>query len=309
MNRIFKRITAVSLMIMMLAFSASPAMAATSKTYKSTSGGKNAVLVSGKTVTISNAAITKTGNSKSEKADFYGINAAVLAKNKGTLTLKNSTVTTSGTHANGVFAYGSGTTVKVSNTKITTKKNMSGGIMTTGGAKMIASNLTVKTSGNSSAAIRSDRGGGTVTVTKGTYSTSGVGSPAIYSTAKIAVTDAALKSAKSEAVVIEGGNSVSLTDCTVTGNNSTLNGQSKVKTNVIRRCVRRNRKLHHEKRKPHFQNRLHVLRDKYDCKDQPYQCETDKAIQRKPYDYRSGPLGKERFQRRQSNLYRIKSGS
>ena len=105
--------------------------------------------------------------------------------------------------------------------------------MTTGGASLNATNLTVNTSGNSSAAIRTDRGGGTVTATQGSYSSSGVGSPAIYSTADITVTDAVLKATKSEAVVIEGGNSVTLTNVDLSGNNAVLNGQSTTKTNVL----------------------------------------------------------------------------
>ena len=105
--------------------------------------------------------------------------------------------------------------------------------MTTGGATLNATNLTVSTSGNSSAAIRSDRGGGTVTVTNGTYDTTGVGSPAIYSTANITVSDATLSATNSEAVVIEGGNSVTLENVDITGSNATLNGQSTQKTNVL----------------------------------------------------------------------------
>lgn len=205
----------------------------TGKTYKSAAGGENAVLVSGSRVKMTKATVKKTGDSSSESADFYGINAAILANNGATLTIKNSKITTNGAYANGVFSYGSGTTVKISNSTITTKANNSGGIMTTGGATMKATNLTVSTSGNSSAAIRSDRGGGTVSVTGGTYKASGVGSPAIYSTADITVSKATLSASKSEAVVIEGGNSVTLKNVNITGNNRKLNGQSTVKTNVL----------------------------------------------------------------------------
>ncbi len=106
-------------------------------------------------------------------------------------------------------------------------------LMTTGGATLNASDLTVSTSSNSSAAIRSDRGGGTVNVTRGTYDTTGVGSPAIYSTADITVSDATLSASNSEAVVIEGGNSVSLSNVNITGSNARLNGQSTQKTNVL----------------------------------------------------------------------------
>ena len=89
--------------------------------------------------------------------------------------------------------------------------------MTTGGGTTNATNLTVDTSGNSSAAIRSDRGGGTVKkVSGGTYSTHGTGSPAIYSTADITADSATLTATKSEALVIEGCNSIALTDCNVT---------------------------------------------------------------------------------------------
>ena len=201
--------------------------------YSSTSDGENAVLVQGSDVSLNAATVTKTGSTSGENADFTGVNAAVLATSGATLTIDDTTVNTDGTHANGVFSYGSGTTVNVSNTTITTSGNNSGGLMTTGGATLNASNLTVSTSGNSSAAIRSDRGGGTVTVTSGSYDTTGVGSPAIYSTADITVSDATLSASNSEAVVIEGGNSVTLENVDITGSNAKLNGQSTQKTNVL----------------------------------------------------------------------------
>mgnify|MGYP004662034425 CR=1 FL=1 len=126
-----------------------------------------------------------------------------------------------------------GTNITISYSKITTKKDNSGGIMTTGGGTLNANNLTINTSGTSSAAIRSDRGGGSVNVTKGTYQTTGKGSPAIYSTANIKVNDATLIAKASEGVVIEGKNSVSLENCTLTDTNNTLNGQSTTYKNIF----------------------------------------------------------------------------
>lgn len=202
-------------------------------TYASEADGENAVLVQGTEVALTNTTVTKTGSASGDNADFTGINAAVLATDGASLTIEGATVTTDGSHANGVFSYGTGTTVNVSNTSITTTGNNSGGLMTTGGGTMNAANLTVSTSGNSSAAIRSDRGGGTVTVSSGSYDTTGVGSPAIYSTADITVSDATLSATNSEAVVIEGGNSVTLSNVAITGSNATLNGQSTQKTNVL----------------------------------------------------------------------------
>jgi hypothetical protein len=62
-----------------------------------------------------------------------------------------------------------------------------------------------------------------VRVSGGTYSTDGVGSPAVYSTADISVQNAELVSRASQAVVIEGDNSVQLENVTVTANNTEKN--------------------------------------------------------------------------------------
>ncbi len=218
---------------------AMPVMAATvssdssGASYSSSTGGENAVLVSGDTVTLKNPTIHKTGASSGEDSDFYGTNAAVLATDGANLTITGGTITTNGSYANGVFSYGSGTTVNISDTVINTSANNSGGIMTTGGGTTNASNLTITTTGGSSAPIRSDRGGGTVNVDGGTYSASGKGSPAIYSTAEITVSNATLSSAVSEAVVVEGGNSVTLNDCTVTGSNTKSNKSTQYKNVMI----------------------------------------------------------------------------
>lgn len=214
------------------------------ETYTSTKSDENSVLVSGSKVSITDSKIDKEGDSDSgDSTSFYGNNSAVIAKDGAVLTLKNITVTTKANGANGVFSYGGsattnnsssdGTTINISDSKITTTKDNSGGIMTTGGGIMNATNLTVKTSGTSSAAIRSDRGGGTVVVDKGTYQTDGVGSPSIYSTANITVKNAKLIANKSEGVVIEGKNSVTLEDVELTDTNSELNGKSTTYKNIF----------------------------------------------------------------------------
>lgn len=74
--------------------------------------------------------------------------------------------------------------------------------------------------GESPAAIRSDRGGGTMVVDGGTYTSNGVGSPAVYCTADIAVNNAELTANGSEAVCIEGLNSLRLYNSNLTGNMS-----------------------------------------------------------------------------------------
>ena len=197
-------------------------------TYTSTGDDENALRIDGATVTLDGVTVDKSAGatSNTENGDFYGVNAALLATNGAAVTIKNATVTSSAQNGNGVFSYGSGTTVNISDSTITTTADNSGGIQTTGGGTTNAENLTVETSGNSSAAIRSDRGGGTVNVNGGSYTSGGFNSPAVYSTADITVKNAALTANNSEALVIEGKNSISLEDCTVTGNMSDTQGAS-----------------------------------------------------------------------------------
>lgn len=216
----------------------------TSGEYTSSTADENAFSASGDIdVTLSNVKVEKTGDSDGgDSTSFYGINSAIIAKNGATLTIKNATITTDATGANGVFSYGGsattnnassdGTTVNISDSVITTTKGNSGGIMTTGGGTTNATNLTITTSGQSSAAIRSDRGGGTVNVDGGTYTTNGVGSPAIYSTANITVKNAKLISTASEGAIIEGKNSITLENVELTDTH-TQNVRSKTYKNIF----------------------------------------------------------------------------
>ena len=188
---------------------------------ESTGTDENAALVSnGAEVTFNNDAISRTSSDSQggDNSSFYGVGAAVLATD-GTAYVKGSTVTTDSKGGAGLFAYGDGT-VYVADTDITTQQDTSGGIHAAGGGKLYAWDLNVETNGESSAAIRSDRGGGTMVVDGGTYTSNGVGSPAVYCTADIAVNNAELTANGSEAVCIEGLNSLRLYNSNLTGNMS-----------------------------------------------------------------------------------------
>ena len=201
------------------------------ESYSSTTGSENALLITGGISTLTNSTITKTGDSDGDNSDFYGTNAAILAK-EGTLNINGGTVTTNGSHANGVFAYSNGT-INISDTKIKTTSNNSGALMVTGGGTLTANNVTAETDGNSSAPIRSDRGGGTLTVNGGNYTSHGTGSPVIYSTADITVNNANLTSTASEGVVVEGKNSVTLNNVTMEATNTKLNGNSETYKSIF----------------------------------------------------------------------------
>lgn len=183
----------------------------------STGTDENAVLISGGNVVLNriNAKRTSSSSTGGDNASFYGVGAAILAKS-GTAYIKNSTINTDAAGGAGAFAYADGT-VYISDTIINTKQDTSGGIHAAGGGKLYAWNVTATTEGNSSAAIRSDRGGGTMRIDGGTYTSRGTGSPAIYCTADIAAANATLISENSEAICIEGLNSLRLYDCALTG--------------------------------------------------------------------------------------------
>lgn len=208
------------------------------KNYDSSTADESALLIStSDDVTITNPTVNKTGDSDGgDNCNFYGLNAAVLVKDGSNTTITGGTITSDADGANGVFCYvgnggqngaaGDGTTLTIRDTVIKTTGSGSGGIMTTGGGITYAYDLDVETSGQSSAPIRTDRGGGTVYVDGGTYTSNGLGSPAIYSTAEIHVANATLTSNLSEGVCIEGVNSIELTDCDLTANNTKCNGNA-----------------------------------------------------------------------------------
>lgn len=189
------------------------------ETFSSTGSDENAVLVSnGSNVTLKDITLDRTSSDSTggDSSSFYGVGAGLLVTD-GTVTIDNATITTDSAGGAGIFSYGNGN-VTVSDSTITTTQDTSGGIHVAGGGTLTAKNLTVTTNGESSAAIRSDRGGGTMTVDGGSYTSNGTGSPAVYCTADISISNAALTANGSEAVCIEGLNSLKLTDCDLTGN-------------------------------------------------------------------------------------------
>lgn len=204
------------------------------ETIESTGTDENAALISsGASVTLDNDTITRTSEDSKggDNSSFYGVGAAVLATD-GTAYVKDGSVTTDAAGGAGLFAYDDGT-VYASGTTVKTTQDTSGGVHVAGGGTLYGWDLDVETNGESSAAIRSDRGGGTMVIDGGNYVSNGVGSPAIYSTADIAVSNASLTANGSEAVCIEGLNSIHLYDCDLTGNMSDLDQNDNTWTVIL----------------------------------------------------------------------------
>ena len=204
------------------------------ETIESTGTDENAALISsGANVTLDNDTITRTSadSQGGDNSSFYGVGAAVLATD-GTAYVKDGSVITDAAGGSGLFAYGDGT-VYASGTTVKATQDTSGGVHVAGGGTLYGWDLDVETNGESSAAIRSDRGGGTMVIDGGNYVSNGVGSPAIYSTADIAVSNATLTANGSEAVCIEGLNSIHLYDCDLTGNMSDLDQNDNTWTVIL----------------------------------------------------------------------------
>ena len=161
------------------------------------------------TLTLTNSTVSTSGASTStDSSSFYGLNSGVLAGNYGKIVLSGTKVTTSGSGANGVFAYGSGV-IDISDDSVICTNNYAHAIMCSGGGTMTARNLYLKTSGTNSGVVATDRGSGTITIDSSTIIAGGGDSPDYYSTGVLTANYCTATSAQ-EGIVIEGTNSVIL---------------------------------------------------------------------------------------------------
>lgn len=165
-----------------------------------------------------------------DAASFRGINSCVRVSGNASISLSDCEILAEAKNATGVFAYENGV-IDIRDCTVTVTGGGAGGIQVTGGGTLGGNNLTVTSA--SKAAIRSDRGGGMIELNGGTYTSTGSnGCPAIYSTADITVKNAECVSTNSRAVIIEGKNSVTLENCTLSGNDQSTK-EGSVKANVL----------------------------------------------------------------------------
>lgn len=182
---------------------------------------ENVLLVrKGGSLTLTGSALSKTGDSSSADAsNFTGQNAILLA-NDSTATLENLELTSDADGANAIFATGEKAQITARHIKIHTKNNSSRGLDATYGGTINAEDVDITTEGAHCGALATDRGEGNVLVKGAKIHTSGEGSPCIYSTGNIQLTSGEGTAMGSEIAVVEGKNSITL-------NNSTLTGQVK----------------------------------------------------------------------------------
>ncbi len=204
-------------------------------TYESTGTDENVFLViNGGSLTLRNAEIIKNGDAStsdstrtsdvSDDYNFYGINSVILVVGEdSSATITDCKITSDASGANAIFAT-DGATISVENVEISTTGNSSRGVYATYEGTIDANYLTITTTGSHCAPIATDRGGGYVTVKNSVVSSSGDGSPNIYSTGQIIVENVIGTSTGAQAAVIEGKNSITMTDCVFTVTGSGNNG-------------------------------------------------------------------------------------
>jgi hypothetical protein len=189
------------------------------ETYSSTTSDESAILVTnGGSATVDGATITKSGDSSNtENSEFYGVNAGVLVQANSSATIKNANISTDAKGANAVFSTGENSKIYISDSTITTTGESSArGLDATYGGYIEADNVKITTQGGSCAALATDRGEGTVIAKNSTLETNGKGSPVIYSTGDISIENTNGTANGSQMVVIEGKNSATVTNSTLT---------------------------------------------------------------------------------------------
>ena len=201
--------------------------------YSSSTQYYNVIQCTGGTLTMNGCTITKTGDgSGGDNSSFYGNNSSIYcgaasstsyqsttAASGAKIVAKNVTVTSSAQGANAVIAT-NGATVEIDGITIVNNKSVSRGLHATYGGIINASNVDITTNEATSSTIATDRGGGTVTVNGGKATANGSKSAVIYSTGTMSATSLVGTSAKGEIAVIEGDNSISMTNCTMTSGSS-----------------------------------------------------------------------------------------
>lgn len=195
-----------------------------SGTYESTKDDQVVFLVinGGKLTITGDVTINKTGSEnfqgRGDNYSFYGTNSAIVVVGKdSSASINGATITTSVSGANAVVATNSGS-VKIINSTISTTKDNSRGLHATYNGTIDANSVSITTQGGSCAALATDRGEGTVVAKKMKLSTAGAGSPLIYSTGAITVSESTGTSTGAQIAVVEGKNSIVLSDCEFTAN-------------------------------------------------------------------------------------------
>ncbi len=179
-------------------------------------GGKlNITGTSSSYVNISKSGSAASNGQVSDDYNFYGINSGIVVSgSSSTATIEYANILTSSNGSNAIVATNDANVTISSSTINTTGSAGSRGLHTTYGGNIIADGVSITTKGASCAALANDRGGGSIIASNMELETNSNGSPLVYSTDSITVSSSSGSANKAQMVVVEGGSSATLTDCT-----------------------------------------------------------------------------------------------
>lgn len=195
--------------------------------FESSSSSENEVVflvINGGSLTIEGTStnyvnIVKSGSEASsgqvdDDYNFYGINSGIVVSGStSTANIEYANIVTSSNGSNAVVATNE-SEITIANSVIATSGSAgSRGLHTTYGGNINASGTSIVTKGVSCATLANDRGGGSITATNMTLETNSNGSPLVYSTDSISVSSSTGVSNNAQMVVVEGGSSATLEDC------------------------------------------------------------------------------------------------
>ncbi|KAI9734618.1 MAG: hypothetical protein M1834_002219 [Cirrosporium novae-zelandiae] len=164
---------------------------------------------------LTDVTIIKTGDTtSSDDSSFTTLNAAIGVETNGTIYMYGCNITTDGLSANGLHTYEDGASAYLYDLYISATGDGSHGIYTAGGY-IYAENLVCSTYDSKGSAIATDKGGGTIVVDTATVHTYGTQSALLYSTGNITVANMTGASAVAPAACIDGSNSFTITDSTI----------------------------------------------------------------------------------------------
>ena len=199
----------------------------TGEEYSATGSPQVAFLVAnGGYLKLSKAVVKKTGSpsdANDDKYNFYGLNSVIVVVGDGSKAeLEEVTIQSEADGANALFATNKGY-ISAKTITITSTQDSSRGLDSTYDGIIEAVGINIHTQKAHCASLATDRSEGTIIVTgieennMNILSTAGEGSPCIYSTGNITVKNVIGTSESSEAIVIEGKNSVTLIGSQISG--------------------------------------------------------------------------------------------
>lgn len=199
----------------------------TSGEYTSASSSSNQVVflvINGGSLSIEGSGdsyvkVNKSGGAASDGQvsddyNFYGINSGIVVSGSASsATIEYADIVTSSNGSNAVVATNEGQ-ITISSSSISTSGAAgSRGLHTTYGGSITSDDVKITTQGASCAALANDRGGGSIVASNMELETNSNGSPLVYSTDSITVSSSIGIANKAQMVVVEGGSSATLTNC------------------------------------------------------------------------------------------------